>query len=140
MTVDPKARRMTLTFEGGSLTASKGLLEAVFGPELVRAPAGAAVLVQRDATERSDYPGGPKTAVKGSNFTLKRYGSPNASGSSGGEPILLYVGGSPFTARLSGSHQAFCEYLKNSTWASGNDAYWRSQHGTSYGPFHGDAP
>lgn len=138
MATDPRARKMTLTFPNGSLTASRGLLEDVFGPALVNSEIGEARTVQRDSHTRSDYPGGPRTAVRGSTFNLKRYGKPNAAGNSGGEPILLYVNGDPFTARLSGSHQAFCDFLQNGTWQSGNDAYWKSQHGTPYGPFHGE--
>jgi hypothetical protein len=137
MAIDPKARKITITFEGGSLTASRGMLEAVFGPALVASAGSEPVLVLRESHTRSEYPGGPRTAVSGSTYTLKRYGKPNSGGSSGGEPILMYVNGDPFTARLSGSHQAFCDYLRNSTWQSGNDAFWRSQHGTPYGPFHG---
>jgi hypothetical protein len=140
MATDSKARRITITYDGGSLTASRGLLESIFGPALVASAGSQPLLVLRESHTRSEYPGGPRTAVSGSTFTLKRYGKPNSGGPSGGEPILLYVGGAPFTARLSGSHQAFCDYLKNSTWQSGNDAFWRSQHGTPYGPFRGDEP
>ena len=37
MALDPKARKVAMNFPGGTLTATQGLLEAIFGPNLTGA-------------------------------------------------------------------------------------------------------
>ena len=135
MTIDPKAKKMTYTYKGGSITATRGLLEAIFGPALVSNELEESKQVSRSAHSRRVVIGGPATGVRAASYTKKRYGTTAGQGASGGEEIKFLVGADYWTARLYGSHQAFVEFLKTATWQSGNAAIWYSEKGTKYGPF-----
>lgn len=139
MAVDPNARKLTIGFSGGSLTATKGLLEAVFGPDLVKQATDETISISRRSHQRFRVIGGAATSVGGSSYTRKRYPQGGQSGAGGGEPIRLFYGGDWWTARLSGSHQSFCQFLRSSEWGSGENAIWKSEKGTSYGPFSSNA-
>jgi hypothetical protein len=139
MAVDPNARKLTVGFSGGSLTATKGLLEALFGPELAQQAAAETISVARRSHQRFRVIGGDSTSVSGSNYDRKRFPQGGDSGAGGGEPIRLFVDGDWWTARLSGSHQSFCKFLESSSWGSGENAIWKSERGTSYGPFSSNA-
>jgi len=135
MATDPKARRISLGFDGGSLTASRGLLEALFGVDLVQQNEVATITVSRKTHSRFRVIGGNSTSVQATSYTRKRYGQAGSDAASGGEANPPLYEGEWWTARLSGSHQKFNAWLKGSTWASGKTAYWRSEKGTKYGPF-----
>ena len=135
MATDPNARKISLGFDGGSLTASRGLLTALFGADLVQQNEVQTITVSRKSHSRTRVIGGSPTNVAGSSYSRKRYGSAASNGASGGEPVAIFYQGDWWTARLSGSHQKFNDWLKGSTWASGNTAIWRSEKGTKYGPF-----
>lgn len=135
MTLDPKAKKMTLTYPGGSITATRGLLEAIFGPALIQSELNESKTVNRARHDRRVVIGGPVTSVKPASFTLKRYGTVAGQGASGGEEIKFMVGADFWTARLYGSHQAFAEYLKGATWQSGSACVFYSEKGKKYGPF-----
>jgi hypothetical protein len=140
MAVDPNARKISIGFPGGSITATRGLLTAIFGPDLVAQAVAESFTVSRKSHSRVRVIGGASTSVAGTNYTRKRYGAAPSNGGAGGEAIAMMYQGDWWTARLSGSHQAFNDWLKNSTWASGVAAMWRSEKGTKYGPFVPPAP
>jgi hypothetical protein len=135
MAVDPNARKLTIGFKDGSLTAAKGTLTALFGPDLVQQAAEETIQVAVRSHQRFRVIGGDATSVSSSNYERKRYPQGGTSGAGGGEPIRLFVDGDWWTARLSGSHQAFNAFLKTSSWGSGENAIWKSEKGRSYGPF-----
>lgn len=135
MAVDPNARKLTVGFPGGALTATKGLLEALFGQDLVQQSSDATITVARRSHTRQRVIGGSSTSVSSSNYTRTKYPKGGKSAASGGEPIRLFVDGDWWTARLSGSHQKFNAFLRSAQWASGANAIWKSERGTSYGPF-----
>ena len=135
MTIDPKAKKMTYTFNGGSITATRGLLEEIFGPTLVSNELEEEKAVSRIGHERRVVIGGPATFVKPASYTLKRYGTTAGQGASGGEEISFMVGSDFWTARLYGSHKAFNAFLKTATWQSGSQCVWYSAKGKKYGPF-----
>lgn len=139
MAVDPNARKLTIGFSGGSLTATKGLLTALFGEDLVTQAAAETINVSRRSHQRFRVIGGDATSVASSNYSRKRFPQGGDSGAGGGEPIRLFVEGDWWTARLSGNHQSFCKFLESSTWGSGANAIWKSERGTSYGPFKSSA-
>lgn len=135
MAIDPKARKVSIGYAGGSISASRGLLEAMFGEELVQVNTGTPVAVSRDSHSRTRVIGGPSTAVAGANFSIGQYPASRSNGGSGGEPILVNLDGNWWTLRLSGSHQALAAFMSNATWASGKTLMFKSEKGSTYGPF-----
>lgn len=140
MALDPKARKVALNFPGGSLTASVGLLEAIFGPDMGGA-GGTESTKQISVTGHSRVRviGGPSTNVAANSYTLTKYPSIDKSGAAGGEAIALRVAGKSWTARLSGSHQDFVAFLKTTTLALSGPLFWFSEKGKQYGPISGTA-
>jgi hypothetical protein len=136
MTLDPLARKLAMNFPGGTLTASRGLLQAIWGPDLGGAASTpAAVSVSVSGHTRQRVIGGPTKTVSANTYTRKKYPVGSSAGAAGGEAIALQVGGKWWTARLSGSHQSFCDFLVGSSFFQGAPLVWRSERGTSYGPF-----
>jgi hypothetical protein len=138
MALDPQARKVALNFPGGSLTATRGLLEALYGPNLTGA--GEAVTtktVSVSGHSRTRVIGGDSKNVAGSSYTLKKYPTAVNGGAAGGEAIALLVGGKYWTARLSGSHQNFADFLTGTSFFQSAPLFWRSERGTQYGPFGG---
>lgn len=135
MPVDTNARKLSLGFTGGSLTATRGLLVQIFGEALVQQNELQEITVNRAGHSRVRVIGGDSTAVKSSSYTRKRYGTSNRGAAAGGEAIRIFVDGDWWTARLNGSHQAFNAWLGGSTWASGKVVMWQSEKGKGYGPF-----
>ena len=140
MAVDPLARRLTIGFPGGSLNAARGTLEALFGETLVEQQLNETASVTRRSHTRFRVIGGESTSVASASYDRVKYPQGSAAGAAGGEPIRLFIDGDWWTARLSGSHQAFNAFLENSTWASGKNAIWKSERGTPYGPFKSESP
>jgi hypothetical protein len=81
--------------------------------------------------------GGDSKSVDSSTYVRKKYPTSVNGGAAGGEPIALLVGGRYWTARLSGSHQDFCDFLTGSSFFQSEALLWRSEKGTQYGPFGG---
>jgi hypothetical protein len=135
MAFDPKARKMSVGFPGGSLTATVGLLEALFGTELVSPEEPSTAQVSVDSHTRVRVIGGPATAVAGHTYDRKKYPTGQFNGGSGGEAIRFQLNGSDWTARLSGSHQDFNDWLVTKPGNGTAPIYWRSEKGVPYGPF-----
>ncbi len=137
MVYDPKARIVSMNFEGGSVTSELGLLEAVFGAELTgAATASSSKNVSVSGHSRVRVIGEPSTSVGAFTYTRKKYPSSNQDSQKGGEPIAMLKNGKWWTARLTGSHQAFNTFLGNvSSVNDGRVIFWRSEKGTKYGPF-----
>jgi len=135
MATDLLARKLSMGFPGGSLTATRGLLQALFGQDLVLASQVGEANVSRQGHTRIRVIGGSSTGVASSSFVRKKYGAARSNGGSGGEPIQMLYQGDWWTVRLSGSHQALNSWLGSSLWQSGNIVMWRSEKGTTYGPF-----
>jgi len=91
--------------------------------------------VNRNGHTRTRVIGGNSTSVASANYVKKRFGSGRSNGGSGGEAIQFMIDGDWWTVRLSGSHQALNSWLGSSLWQSGNIVLWRSEKGTTYGPF-----
>jgi hypothetical protein len=136
MANDQKARRIALNYPGGSLTATKGLLEAIFGPNLTGAGQEVEVAtVSVSGHSRVRVIGGPSKNVGAFSYSRKKYPVAVNGGAAGGEPIALLVNGKYWTARLSGSHQEFADFLTGASFYLGAPLFWRSERGTQYGPF-----
>lgn len=133
--MDPKARKISLGFPGGSLTATRGLLEALFGVNLVNAGQFGQSTVSVNGHSRVRVIGGASTPVAAHNYVAKKFPTGQSGGGSGGEAIQFLVGGDWWTARLSGSHQDLNTWLSGSPGSSTAALQWRSEKGTTYGPF-----
>jgi hypothetical protein len=140
MALDPKARKVALNYPGGSLTATQGLLEAVFGPNLTGAGDSVTTsTVSVSGHSRVRVIGGASKTVGAFNYSRKKYPTAVNGGAAGGEPIALLVNGKYWTARLSGSHQEFADFLSGASFFLDGALFWRSEKGTQYGPFGGSA-
>lgn len=132
------ARVFTINFaSGGALTASKGLLDLLFSSGSVVGGSCGAPSKEKSVRShsRTRIIGEPATNVAGSTYTYKAYPVTPKLARSGGEPIKIRVGGEWWTARLSGSHQEFMAWLcDNQSLIKIPALYWRSEHGTNYGP------
>jgi len=137
--MDPKAREISIGFPGGSLTATRGLLEALFGTNLVNSSQYGEETVSVQGHSRTRVIGGASTPVAAHSYVAKKYPTGQRGGGSGGESVQFLVGGDWWTARLSGSHQALNDWLSDSPGSSTSALQWRSEKGTPYGPFQSGA-
>lgn len=112
MATDPKARKFSLTWDGGYLTATVGLLEALYGADFMnKVGAGAAKNIAVKSHTRTRVIGGPSKTVNAFNYNVIKYPRRVSGGASGGQPIQIEHDGSWWTARLGGSVQDFKAYL-----------------------------
>lgn len=112
MAVDKKARLFSLTWDGGYLTATVGLLEALYGADFMdKVGAGKAKTIAVKGHSRTRVIGGPSTAVAGYSYGVIKYPRKVAGGAAGGQPIKIELDGSWWTARLGGSVQDFKAFL-----------------------------
>lgn len=135
LSMDALARKVSIGFPGGSLTATRGLLEALFGPELVSSAVPPVATVEVASHSRVRVIGGDATAVGAHSYSRKKYPTGQRGGGSGGEAIRFLVGSDYWTARLSGSHQALNDWLASSPGSVGGPIMYRSEKNTPYGPF-----
>ena len=127
-------REFTLSFPGGSIKATKDVLLSLFeDPSALDTCSPTETPISRAAHSRSLYPGGPTTQVSATSYTKKNYSNGGTSRAAGGEPIAVLINGTYWTARLTGSHQDFMDYLcaNRSSLAEGF-TYWKSQAGKPY--------
>lgn len=138
MALDTQARKVALNFPGGSLTATRGLLEAIWGPNLTGAGESVTTsTISVSGHSRVRVIGQAGVSVAASNYVRKKYPTAVNGGAAGGEAIALLVGGRYWTARLSGSHQDFADFLVGTSFFQNAPLFWRSEKGTQYGPFGG---
>lgn len=112
MAVDQDARKFSVSWNGGALTATVGLLKAIYGQDWeTKVGAGAAKTVSVKSHTRQRVIGGPAKTVSGYNYSIVEYPRKVRGGASGGQPIQILLGGSFWTARLTGSIQDFKAFL-----------------------------
>ena len=128
-------REATLNFAGGSLTAARGTIAAAFkNAAFISTCAFIEVERTRKQYMRTDEIGADPRSVDASSWTAKVYPSQTKSIAAGGEPIQLKIQGEWWTARLSGTHTAFMEFLCDSADSLYDYVAFRSARGTLYGP------
>ena len=128
-------RNYTITFPGGSLTATRDVLMSIFKNDQLPSTCNPETKeVSRKGYGRSKFWGDTETTlVAPTSYTLKNYSNGGNSRAAAGEPIRFLINGSFWTARLVGSHQDFMDYLCANTAALEGDAtYWVSQKGSPY--------
>jgi hypothetical protein len=112
MATDPRARRFSLTWDGGYLTTTVGLLEALYGNDFMdNVGAGAARTVSVKGHTRRRVIGGPTKTIASYDYNVIDYPRRVAGGAAGGQPIKIQHNGTWWTARLGGSVQDFKQYL-----------------------------
>lgn len=135
MAQDLLASRVTVGFPGGALTATRGLLQAVFGPEFVQQSLTAETQITRRAHTRRRKIGGPTTPVAAASYSLPAVASVSGGSTLGGEAVRVLVDGSWWTMRLTGSHKAFNALLRSAIFEAGKVIFWRAESGKRYGPY-----
>ena len=139
MAADKQARKLTLNYPGGSVRGAAGLLVAVFGDTKIDAAMqGTSKTISVSGHTRVRVIGGPGKAIAGSSYVRKRYPSGQAGGPAGGEAIKILAAGDWWTLRLTGNHESFNDFLGglvDPDEAGSNAIWWKSERGTSYGPF-----
>ncbi|MDI9407228.1 MAG: hypothetical protein QM522_11040 [Chitinophagaceae bacterium] len=112
MAFDPKARKFSLSWDGGYLSATAGLLEALYGKDFMeKVGAGPAKTITVKSHSRQRVIGGPSTGVSGYSYGMIKYPRRVSGGASGGQEIKIEHGGDWWTARLGGSVQDFKKFL-----------------------------
>lgn len=137
---DLLARKITMGYEGGSITAAVGVLRAIFGNDLAGKVEYSTKTINRGSHQRTRVIGGNPTSVQGAQYQLVKYPQGAMAGARGGEAIKILADGDWWTVRLSGSHQAFNKFLAEAEWGSGNQILWKSAKGKPYGPFSSNTP
>lgn len=109
---DPDARKFSVSWDGGYLTATVGLMKALYGDDWEqKVGAGAAQTISVKAHTRQRVIGGPSKSVAGHTYSIIKYPRKVRGGAAGGQPIRILIGGSFWTARLGGSVQDFKAFL-----------------------------
>lgn len=128
-------RNYTISFPGGSLTATKDVLLSMFEKDnLPDTCSPEEKTVSRKGYNWTSYPQSPDVRlVSETTYTLKNYSNGGNSRASAGEPIKVLINNDFWTARLQGSHQAFMDYLcANKSSLKDGFTYWVSQKGSPY--------
>jgi hypothetical protein len=135
MAGDPKAKAITIPYEGGAFTTTRELVKYIFGEKFVNNQTAKTVDRTRAQHNRTRVIGGPSILVKAANYKFTKFPVARGLSRSGGEPILLLVDADVFTARLHGSHQAFVKFIKGQSWSTQKTFSIRTEKGSTYGPF-----
>ena len=116
MAIDPKARTITASYPGGTVTGTLGLIEYLFGPQ------------QTEWIQISGEPPVPGTRRK------RKYGTRQKSAAAGGEPMHLRIAdGSVWTVRVTGADIDFIDQVLAKTNPGTVLNAW-TDRGTLYGP------
>lgn len=135
MAADPKARKITIPYPGGSMSGTRGLLEALFGPDLVQVATTTPTNVNRSGHTRRRVIGGDSTGVGGASYQIGQYPSSRHNGGAGGRPIRVNLGGNWWTLRITGSIQRFVAFASGANWATDEAVAIITEKGTALGPF-----
>jgi hypothetical protein len=128
-------RKYTISFPGGSLTATKDVLTSMFEADnLPDTCSPETKEVSRKESLWTRYPGDQESQrVQPYTYTLKNYSNGGNSRAAAGEPIKILINNDYWTARLVGSHQAFMDYLCQQKEALVDGfTYWQSEKGSPY--------
>ena len=128
-------RNYTISFPGGSLTATKDVLLSMFEADnLPDTCSPEEIPVSRKQYNWTSYPQSDEIRiVQPTTYTLKNYSNGGNSRAAAGEPIKVLINNDYWTARLVGSHQAFMDYLcDNKSSLKDGFTYWVSQKGSPY--------
>lgn len=116
MAIDPKARSITASYPGGTVTGTLGLIEFLFGPQ------------QTQWIAISGEAPAPGTRRK------RKYGTRQRSSAAGGEPLYLRIAdGTVWAVRITGADMDFIDQVLTKTEPGAVLSAW-TDRGTIYGP------
>ena len=127
-------RYYTLSFPGGSIKATKDVLASMFERENLPDTCNPEeVEISRKQSTWTAYPGAPSRLVNATTYVKKNYSNGGTSRAAGGEPIKILINNDWWTARLTGSHQSFMDYLcENRSALRDGFTVWKSNAGKEY--------
>lgn len=135
MSTDMDAKEITLRYDGGSISMTRGNAKAIFGATFTGLnPGPQTKTVSVKGHPRVKTIGGSSTQVTAYTYTFKSWPRSSASNAAAGTVIYMEWEGSGggFTGRVTGSMAEACQYFDdNTTKVLG----FRTQRGTEYGPF-----
>ena len=137
MANDMDAKEITLRYQGGSISMSRGNAKSIFGADfkgLNPGPEPKEVSVKSHV--RVNSIGGPTTSVGSYTYQFLSWPRGTASNARAGKVIYMEWEGSggDFTARVTGSMSKACSFFNDNTTKT---LAFRTQRGTEYGPFAG---
>lgn len=131
------AKEITLRYEGGSVSMSRGNAKSIFGEDFAGLnPGPQEVTVSVIGHSRVKTIGGASTNVAPYTYTFQSWPRSVASNARAGTVIYMEWEGSggDFTGRVTGSMAKACSYFNDNTKKT---LGFRTQRGTEYGPFAG---
>jgi hypothetical protein len=135
MAGDPLKRQVTIPYNGGSFTTTRGLLNYIFGPNFVVTQPLTTQTISRKKHKRTRVIGGPEIDVEATTFTLTKFPQARGQSASGGQPVLFNVDSEYYTARLHGSLQNFDIFMKTQKWNTQKTFRLISEKNTIKGPY-----
>jgi hypothetical protein len=135
MAGDPLKRQVTIPYDGGSFTTTRGLLNYIFGPDFVVTQPRTTKTVSRKKHKRTRVIGGPEIDVEATTFTLRKFPIARGQSASGGQPVLFNVDNDYYTARLHGSLQNFDKFMEKQSWKTQKTFRVISEKNTPFGPY-----
>lgn len=128
-------KQFTISFPGGTLTASRDVLASIFVDDLLPGTCNPSeTQVSRKEYSRTAYPGAPiGKLIKTDPYVIKNYSNGRSSRAAAGEAIKFLINGRFWTARLTGTHQDFMDWLcDNQESLEGASTYWVSNRGKPF--------
>ena len=135
-------KTFTISFPGGSLSATRDVLASIFKDDVLPGTCNPVVTdVSRKEYVITPYPGGPVSKIiKTDPYQIKNYSNGRSSRAAAGEAIKFLINGSFWTARLTGTHQDFMDWLcANTDSLEGDTTYWVSGRGKPFLVTHTDS-
>ena len=135
MAQDMDAKEITLRYEGGSISMSRGNAKDIFGADFTGLnPGPKEVTVSVVGHPRVRTIGGSSKQVGPYSYTFQSWPRSSASNARAGTVILMEWEGSEgdFTARVTGSIAKAASYFNDNVKKT---LGFRTQRGTEYGPF-----
>lgn len=127
---------LTLAYQGGTITASRGNLEQTLSIPGASAGYGDAPTetISRTGHQRVNQIGGPATSVKATSYTVTKYPTGTTNTAAAGQAVRVLTGVGSYTARVTGSLQDLVAYFVSIENTIFDYVTVVSQQGTTYGP------
>jgi hypothetical protein len=135
MAGDPLKRQVTIPYDGGSFTTTRGLLNYIFGPGFVVTQPRTTKTIARKEHKRVRVIGGPEKTIEATTFTLRKFPQARGQSASGGQPVVFNVDNEYYTARLHGSHQDFDKFILTQKWNTQKKFQVITEKNTVLGPY-----
>ncbi len=129
-------KEVTVNYTGGSITSTRGTLEAIFEEEfLPSACQGVTREISRIAYPMVRVIGDAPTNVGATAFSVTSYPKTPSSFASGGKPIMVSADGGWWTARLTGDMESLVSFLCDNLESLSATLLVQSPSGAKYGPY-----